>query len=115
MSKATNKAGSAFDVMERNLAAVEQPDRPPTIADQIGRKRGNPSGRTGIQIRFTFEQWNAVRKFALEQNVSIQGLVILALDQLSRQHGGDGIIKTKSSASPSEVFSPMVPSDNDAK
>jgi hypothetical protein len=81
--KVTSKAGSAFETVGRKSAP--QASTPTSIADQVGRRSGGQ--RTGVQIRFSRPQWRAVHALALNENVSVQGLVIHALDRIFQERG----------------------------
>lgn len=69
------------------LKAPQTTTREATIVERAGRARASVTGKRGVLLRLEHAQWHAVHTFALEQNVSVQGLLIAALDTLFAQRG----------------------------
>jgi hypothetical protein len=113
--KATSKAGAAFEAIGRKSAP--HASTPASIADQVGKRSGgeHTAGRTGVQIRFTRPQWRAVHALALNENVSVQGLVIHALDKIFQERGQPFAALKDNAASSSEAFGSTASSSHGTK
>jgi hypothetical protein len=109
--KATSKAGAAFEAIARK--SVPPASTVASIADQVGKRSGGE--RTGVQIRFTRPQWRAVHALALNENVSVQGLVIHALDKIFQERGQPFAALKDNAASSSEAFGSTTSSSHGTK
>jgi hypothetical protein len=115
--KPSAKAGSAFDAIARKSASTPPATAPVSIADQVGKRSGGErtAGKTGVQIRFTRSQWRAVHALALNENVSVQGLVIHALDKIFQERGQPFAGLKDADTSSSAAFGSTVSSSNGTK
>ena len=73
---------SAFARLGRREPIVEK-----TIVQRAGRARTALKAARGVLLRLTPSQWEAVHAFALRENVTVQGLLIAALDTVFASRG----------------------------
>lgn len=80
-----SKSVAAYEKLGRKSQPLEGRER--TIAQHAGRTRSNLGAKTAVNFRFSTGQWKAMRILAINENVSLQGLVIVALDRLFASRG----------------------------
>jgi hypothetical protein len=76
-----SEPATAFDALKWK----QEPEK--TIVQRAGRARTGLKRARGVLLRLSHAQWVAVHAFAVQENVSVQGLLIASLDTVFASRG----------------------------